>query len=392
MSFPQALIQQIHNSPVQVVLAVTGGGSAAIAQLLEIPGGSRTLLEAQIPYGRKALIQFLGAEPEHFCSASTARALAATAYLRALKLREADDPVAGVACCASLASDPPKKGAHRCHVAVQDKHSTRTLSLELAKGRRERRGEEQVVGGLTLAAIAFACNVVLHFEGARDQCLGLCASEHVEARHTRAPQAIAALFAQEIPLVIRSRDGQMQADAPMRASCFPRPKVVLPGAFNPLHHGHEQLAAVVSRLTGNEVFFEISLLNVEKPPLNFTDLEDRLAQFTGKAAVALTCAPTFVEKARVLPGCTFVVGFDTALRIVEPCYYGGESAMLAALADLDHLGCRFLVAGRVDAGRFRTLAEINLPAAYRDLFQELPESEFRVDLSSTQLRAAQSSE
>jgi hypothetical protein len=49
-------------------------------------------------------------------------------------------------------------------------------------------------------------------------------------------------------------------------------------------------------------------------------------------------------------------------------------------------GCRFLVAGRVKDGVFRTLADIAVPAAFVELFSALPEQVFRVDLSSSAIR------
>ena len=50
-------------------------------------------------------------------------------------------------------------------------------------------------------------------------------------------------------------------------------------------------------------------------------------------------------------------------------------------------GCRFLTAGRVAAnGQFVRLEDLNVPPAYRDLYQAIPEQAFRVDFSSTQLR------
>ena len=50
MSTWQDLIQQLHESPHQLVLAVTGGGSLAISGLLTRPGASATVLEAVVPY------------------------------------------------------------------------------------------------------------------------------------------------------------------------------------------------------------------------------------------------------------------------------------------------------------------------------------------------------
>ena len=70
------LVGRIHAAPVKLVLAITGGGSRAIAELLERPGGSRVLLEAIVPYAADALTDFLQAKPEQFCAARTARLMA----------------------------------------------------------------------------------------------------------------------------------------------------------------------------------------------------------------------------------------------------------------------------------------------------------------------------
>src|SRR5260221_9460535 len=102
-----SLVAQIHAAPVKLVLAITGGGSRAIADLLDVPGGSRTLLEAVVPYSAAALRDWLSAPPVHYSSAQTARAMAVAAFLRATTLTAADQSVdtnlAGIACTASLA-------------------------------------------------------------------------------------------------------------------------------------------------------------------------------------------------------------------------------------------------------------------------------------------------
>jgi hypothetical protein len=95
-----------------------------------------------------------------------------------------------------------------------------------------------------------------------------------------------------------------------------------------------------------------------------------------------------VEKARLFPGVTFVVGADTAARIVQPRFYGERvEAMTAALDELRRLGCRFLVAGRSGGdGVFQGLDQLAIPEAWRDLFAAIPEDHFRIDISSTVLR------
>ena len=134
--------------------------------------------------------------------------------------------------------------------------------------------------------------------------------------------------------------------------------------------------------------FELSVVNADKPALAAVEVRRRLEQFSWRGTVELTRAPTFREKARVLPGAAFVVGVDTAARILEPRYYGGSAAsMVAALDEIGRLGGRFLVAGRADpGGRFVTLADLAVPGPVAHLFEEIPEARFRRDISSTELR------
>jgi hypothetical protein len=168
-----------------------------------------------------------------------------------------------------------------------------------------------------------------------------------------------------------------------------QPAAVLPGSFNPVHAGHFALAAAAAQHLGTEVDFELSIDNVDKPALAPESALQRLRQFAGRAPLWLTRAPTFVQKAHLFPGAVFVVGADTAARIVMPHYYARTSAtMESALQLLRERGCRFLVACRADAvGRLVQLEDLDIPASCADLFHGLPASAFRLDLSSTQVRS-----
>lgn len=156
------------------VLVVTGGGAQALADLLTVPGASRTVLEALVPYSEPSLTEFLGALPSQAVSVETAASLARTAYQRAIRLRRDETmPVTGLSCTATLVTHRAKKGAHRAHIALCTGARTRVYSLTLQKGARNRQGEERLVSDLLLRALAEACGLDVDVE------LGLLPEEKV---------------------------------------------------------------------------------------------------------------------------------------------------------------------------------------------------------------------
>ena len=161
--------------------------------------------------------------------------------------------------------------------------------------------------------------------------------------------------------------------------------MIFPGAFNPLHDGHRGMAEIAEELLGRPVEFEISILNPDKPPLDYYEMKRCTEQFGPERAVWLTRAPTFVEKARLFPGATFVVGTDTVRRIAEPRYYGDdEAACRAALGRIAARGCHFLVFGRSLGTGFVSLHQLELPEPLRSICREVPAEQFRKDISSTE--------
>ncbi|MDR3232670.1 MAG: hypothetical protein LBT46_03215 [Planctomycetaceae bacterium] len=202
-------IRQLHQSPVRLVLALTGGGSLAAADLLSVPGASQTVIGVFMPYSKEALVRYIGSVPGQYCSGQTARSMAAIAFhharrvafmhllrsggalidnpiqprstdishdidthflehskrsthsklLKALKQGEPDDldpyfDIIAVGCTASLSTDREKRGNLCIHIALQTLRRTMLFSLQLQKGARTRLEEERLCGDFILNAVA----------------------------------------------------------------------------------------------------------------------------------------------------------------------------------------------------------------------------------------------
>lgn len=370
------LVQTIHDAPERIVLVAAGAGTEALSNLLGVAGATRTLLEALVPYSKAAFDEFLGQPPAKYVTERTARLLAGRAFTRARWLDAATNPVIGLACTATIVTDRPKRGEHRAYIATWQPDRLVEYGVHLNKGYRDRAGEENLVSRVILNALAEAMDLDQRLDYTLSNEDKITVSTH---RFGEAAQQI--------------HDGELDyfgvtADGRIRSKHI-NPQAILSGSFNPLHDGHLELLQVSAQLLGHPVAFEISAQNVDKPPITPDIVVDRIAQFAGRWPVYVTNAPTYREKARLFPNTVFVIGFDTAERVLHPRYYQNNTTRLyEALDEIRDMGCSFLVAGRKDGdGVFRDLNELNIPALYASLFQPIPTEAFRKDISSSELRA-----
>jgi len=377
----EELVHEIHKSPSRFVLAISGGGSGAITSLCQTPGATRTLLEAIVPYSQESLTDWLGGTPDRYCSAGTARRMAMVALFRADKLEQSGHPRAGISCTASLATDHPKRGAHRAHVAIQTTSFTATRSIFLEKGLRSREEEERITTRLVLDAVAEACGLQPKLQlDLKEE------TESFERSQTIAPPAWQELLAGK-RMAVRIGD-ETEGPRGIFQSVEHEGLLLFAGAFNPVHRGHCGMAEVAEQIMKRKVEYEISVINPDKPPIDFTQMKERVEQFKDRP-IWLTRTPTFAEKAKLFPRATFIVGVDTLRRIADPKYYGNDPAAChAAIERIAVRGSRFLVFGRNTGTGFVGLDHLSLPDILTSICEAVPPEHFREDISSTEIRHA----
>ena len=173
---------------------------------------------------------------------------------------------------------------------------------------------------------------------------------------------------------------------------------IFSGSFNPLTVAHiKMIEAAQSKYDLDEILLILARANVDKGVFGLS-LADRLLMLKAYTAnrenfsVAACSHGKFIEKIEALkpayPSGThfsFVVGYDTFVRLFDSKYYTDLHAALEALFDQ----CRFIVANRqdYDAAAVRQVMEA---ADYRryasgiDLI-ELPD--FYAEISSTDIRS-----
>ena len=350
-------IHAIHESSWKGVFYVTGGGSGFLSNLLAQAGASATVVDAQIPYSSAALRELLGDHIDSHCSKETACGLAMCAFQRARAL-SGDDNLFGFGCTASLRSKEPKKGEHRAHIAFQSADRTSHWHVSFEKDALTREQEEIQLAAVLEASLAHQLGII---------------------PQNGLPRVETAAASDELRSLMLGERLQLHCSA----SAF------LPGAFNPLHQGHEKMRDLAEDLLGESVQYELSIRNVDKPPMDFLQLKERTNQFDTGSYV-LTNAPTFVEKVRALSAsrsCRFVVGVDTIERIASPTYYQNSVVHRdAATQVFEDQDVSFLVFGRKETNEFKTLDDLDLPSRLKARCTGVPEAGFRMDMSSTAIR------
>lgn len=306
------LIKNLKSKNRQLVLAITGGGSSAISELLMCGGASEVILDAQVPYSKEALDNYLGISPDKYNSLTTACQMAATAYHKGLGLNGDQDRLLGVGACASLVRDTydgtnPEiysdgtKRKHVIYIAIHEKLVTRTFTVLFNNPNRLRPDEDSCAGEAILAAVNS-----LYSKSEFDNSWFL-----TEDDRTTVTTSYLESLVDVSPVDFR---GPFKTSNVSDSDHF-----IYSGSFNPFHNGHRAICEFLYRKYGKKIAFEISLLNRDKPPVDYCSLLNRIHTLPLAeeyyAGYYITNAAMFDEKLRLFPDKKFVVGADTWNRI-----------------------------------------------------------------------------
>lgn len=376
-------IHALIDSGLPTVFYITGGGSGAISQLLEQGGGSSFCLDAQVPYDNQCIIELLDDyKPDKFCSEETSRMLAVCAYKRAVKLTGSLD-VVGVGSTAKLHKlhDERDGREHVIHVSIHSKSQTRTVEALLNPAcnyiinnrcnAETRKYEEKLATNTILQQY---CNFFKIYDQDNYYYFIPYVAEVTSQWHCH--------LTHEYPRHAMSiREGE----------CVYNPfevvnPVIFSGSFNPVHDGHIKIVEKAYELLHKPVWFEISLENCDKPPVDWISLEKRTKGFDKHkdnpaiAGFIFTQAPLFVQKARLFHEPVFLAGSDTISRLDNPMYYKNRNDYVDSINELVSRKAQLLV--------FDRPGDIKLPIRHRGLAKicTMVEDYEPITISSTEIR------
>ncbi len=173
---------------------------------------------------------------------------------------------------------------------------------------------------------------------------------------------------------------------------------IFSGSFNPLTVAHiKMIEAAQKKYDLDEILLILARANVDKGVFGLS-LADRLLmlkEYTVNRedfSVAACSHGKFIEKVEALKSAyppdshfSFIVGYDTFIRLFDPKYYTDLHSALEALFDQ----CRFIVANRqdYDADAVRQVMESPDYRRYSSGIDLIELPDFYAEISSTDIRA-----
>jgi hypothetical protein len=383
------------------VITTAGGGYSAGYYVMSQVGASNTVLELNGPYAREASKEFLKKpDLEKFADLPAANEFAITSLKRSRDLitmtkneiTELDtlDNCYGIGIASSLVSKDYKRGFHQCNMVVLSNNSKYTIQIQFKKGTtskhlRTRTEEDNICGNILVIVMAFVCGIINkdRFDNLIKDNSGLNFETPIITSETQLKYGditnarddeslfdkfIFNLIPVNTPInrllkeddnekvnsvlcISKDREFKYIINAPIhnlgKYLESTKPTIVsLPGSFNPLHNAHSGvLNDSIAKVNNGKGIYDLSVFNVDKGSISIDTILERLEQFkTTIHPIMITNAPRFIDKARLFPGISYVIGIDTAIRLIDPVYTDGNlNKMMSTLFEIFSNGTKFFV-------------------------------------------------